>query len=172
MAKQAKKTAVQPEQPKKPSSDGPIIKRMKRLYDQANTEYQSFQPLLDEAFDYAIPFRKGSSDGKGQKRVNKAFDQTAIVGAFRFAGRLWQDFVSEEMFRLAPGDILEKKIQDELRPHLEKTTAVITGMASNGEFDLAFHEMALDLAAGTGAMYIPQGDSPPDRAARFVSVPH
>ncbi|PLW77887.1 portal protein [Cohaesibacter celericrescens] len=170
MAKQANKATAQPEKPQMPSGDGPIIKKMKRLYDQANTEYQTFQPLLDEAFDYAIPFRKGSSDGKGQKRVNKAFDQTAIVGAFRFAGRLWQDFVSEEMFRLAPGDILEKKVKDELRPHLERTTAVITGMASNGEFDLAFHEMALDLAAGTGAMYIPQGDSP-DRAARFVSVP-
>lgn len=127
--------------------------------------------MLEEAFDYAIPFRKGiSQTSKGQKRVDKAFDQTAIVGAFRFAGRLWQDFVSEEMFRLAPGEILNDEIKEALRPELEKITAVITGMASNGEFDLAFHEMALDLCAGTGAMYIPQGGSP-DQPARFVSVP-
>ena len=94
---------------------------------------------------------------RAKKRVNKAFDQTAIVGAFRFAGRLWQDFVSEEMFRLAPGDILTDKVKNELRPELETYTSVITGMASNGEFDLAFHEMGLDLSAGTGAMYIQEG---------------
>lgn len=156
--------------PNPESDDSALIKRLKRLNDQANAEYMSFKPMLDEAFDFAIPFRKGASDGKGQKRVNKTFDQTAIVGAFRFAGRLWQDFVSEEMFRLEPGEILADEVKTELRPELEKITAVITGMASNGEFDLAFHEMALDLAAGTGAMYIPQGHSA-DRPARFVSVP-
>ena len=121
--------------------------------------------------DYAIPYRKGISEtGSGQKRVNKAFDQTAIVGAFRFAGRLWQDLVSEEMFRLAPGDILPDDVKNELRPQLETYTSIITGMASNGEFDNSFHEMALDLSAGTGAMYIQEGEDT-DTPARFVAVP-
>ena len=160
----------EPEKPAKPSGDAAQIAKLKKQYDKANKEYQQFEPLINEAFDFAIPYRKGSKDGKGQKRVNKAFDQTAIVGAFRFAGRLWQDFVSEEMFRLAPGDILSDQVKDELRPHLALVTAVITGMASNGEFDLAFHEMALDLSASTGAMYIPEGDDT-DRPARFIAVP-
>ncbi|SNY93513.1 Bacteriophage head to tail connecting protein [Cohaesibacter sp. ES.047] len=170
MAKSRKKPAIEPPKPDKASGDGATITKLKRQYERANKEYIQFKPLLDEAFDYAIPYRKGSSDGKGQKRVNKAFDQTAIVGSFRFAGRLWQDFVSEEMFRLAPGDILSEEVKTELRPHLETTTSVITGMASNGEFDLAFHEMALDLAASTGAMYIPEGEDT-DRPARFITVP-
>ena len=169
----AKRKQAQTEQPAKttaPSNDEAEITRLERQYKKANKEWMLFQPLLNEAFDYAIPYRKGSKDGKGQKRVNKAFDQTAIVGAFRFAGRLWQDFVSEEMFRLEPGDILSEEVKTELRPQLETITTIITGMASNGEFDLAFHEMGLDLCASTGAMYIPEGEDT-DRPARFIAVP-
>lgn len=166
-----KKTAPKEPPEKAPASDSDDkIKRLKRQRDKADKDFQQFRHLLDEVFDFVIPYRKGSGDGKGQKRVNKAFDQTAIVGAFRFAGRLWQDFVSEDMFRLAPGEILPDDVKEELRPHLEKITAVITGMASNGEFDLAFHEMGLDLSASTGAMYIAEGDDT-DKPARFVSVP-
>ena len=166
-------TAAPPEPEKKTgnSGDEEKIKQLKRFYKKADTEFQKFRPMLDEAFDYAIPYRKGISEsGAGEKRVNKAFDQTAIVGAFRFAGRLWQDFVSEEMFRLTPGDILSEDIKNELRPELEKYTSIITGMASNGEFDLAFHEMGLDLSAGTGAMFIQEGEDT-DTPARFVAVP-
>ncbi len=170
MAKRSRKPTKEPKSAASGPADEGEIKRLKRQRDKADKEFQQFRPLIDEAFDYAIPYRKGSSDGKGQKRVNKAFDQTAIVGAFRFAGRLWQDFVSEDMFRLTPGEILSDDVKNELRPHLERITGVITGMASNGEFDLAFHEMGLDLAASTGAMYIPEGEDA-DKPARFISVP-
>ena len=174
MARKSSKATKPPEDPKpkaKVSGDEAEIKRLKQFYDKANTEFLKFKPMLDEAFDYAIPYRKGISEtGSGQKRVNKAFDQTAIVGAFRFAGRLWQDLVSEEMFRLAPGDILPDDVKNELRPQLETYTSIITGMASNGEFDNSFHEMALDLSAGTGAMYIQEGEDT-DTPARFVAVP-
>ncbi|SFO77660.1 Bacteriophage head to tail connecting protein [Cohaesibacter marisflavi] len=174
----AKRQSTAPNAAKEPENTGSSkgndeakIKKLKRFYKKADTEFLKFKPMLDEAFDYAIPYRKGISEtGAGEKRVNKAFDQTAIVGAFRFAGRLWQDFVSEEMFRLAPGDILTDKVKNELRPELETYTSVITGMASNGEFDLAFHEMGLDLSAGTGAMYIQEGEDT-DTPARFVAVP-
>lgn len=172
MARRKPKSGIQRNQPseKKQSPESPSLKRLKRFKSKAEKEYQSMKPLLDEAFDYAIPFRKGSSDGTGQARVNKAFDQTAIVGAFRFAGRLWQDFVSEEMFKLKPGDILPKNIKDGLRPELEKYTAVLTALCSNGEFDLAFHEMGLDLAASTGAMLIQQGEDK-DNPVDFITVP-
>ncbi|SNZ20944.1 portal protein [Cohaesibacter gelatinilyticus] len=168
MAGSKRKPKNEPAQ-KKIAQESSSLKRLKRFKAIAEKEFQTMKPLLDEAFDYAIPFRKGSSDGTGQKRVNKAFDQTAIVGAFRFAGRLWQDFVSEEMFTLKPGDILPDDIKNQLRPELEKYTTILTAMCSNGEFDLAFHEMGLDLSASTGAMYVQQGDK--DLPARFLTVP-
>ena len=165
------KASARPEGQGKPAGDESQIKRLKRFYKKADDEFLKFKPMLDEAFDYAIPYRKGISEtGSGEKRVNKAFDQTAIVGAFRFAGRLWQDLVSEEMFHLAPGDILPDDTKNDLRPQLETYTAIITGMASNGEFDNSFHEMGLDLSAGTGAMYIQEGEDT-DVPARFVTVP-
>lgn len=173
MARTPKKSRskAKPAAEKAMTSDSSRIQRLKRQRRKADQEYNQFRPLLDEAYDYAIPFRKGvEHGGKGEERVNRAFDQTAIVGAFRFAGRLWQDFVGEEMFKLAPGDLLPAKEKDQLRPQLEQLSMILAGMTSNGEFDMAFHEMGLDLSASTGAMLVLEGEDV-QQPARFVSVP-
>ncbi len=145
------------------------LQRIKKRRKNARKEYDDFAPMRDEAFDYAIPYRKSARDGKGQERVDKAFDQTAVVSAFRFAGKLWQDLIGEDMFTLAPGDLLDKETKEALAPQLQSISTVCLGMVSNGDFDNAFIEMGLDLSAGTGAMLILEGDR--DRPARFATVP-
>ncbi|MDD7908672.1 portal protein [Pseudovibrio exalbescens] len=150
-----------------------ILKSLAARRKIAQQEYEQHKPLRDEAFDYAIPYRRSAAtgeSGKGEARVDKAFDQTAIVSAFRFSGKLWQDLIGSEMFQLAPGDVLPQKMKDELAPALERISKVCLGLASNGEFDNAFIEMALDLSAGTGAMLILEGDRD-FRPARFIAVP-
>lgn len=151
-----------------------LIKRLKSRRDKANDEKLQFQPLLDEAYRYAIPFRRGlEHDSKGEKRVNQAFDQTAIAAAFRGAGKLQQDLapVGDPLLTYEPGPLVRNaRDREQLKRPLELISDVCGSFFLTGEWDLAFHEMALDLLAGTGAMLMPAGDDPM-RPLRFVSVP-
>ncbi|SFT67096.1 Bacteriophage head to tail connecting protein [Pseudovibrio denitrificans] len=150
----------------------PNLKSIQSRRKKAQSEYDSHKPLRDDAFDYAIPYRRSANTGstsKGASRVDKAFDQTAIVSNFRFAGKLWKDLIGDEPFQIKAGDILPQKEKDELAGPLEGISKVSTGMMSNGEFDMAFVEMGLELGAGTGAMLILEGNR--KKPARFVCVP-
>lgn len=153
------------------------IDRLKARRHAARAERDAFAPLIDEAYDYAIPFRRSSAgvDGqttsKGDRRVDKVFDQTAIEAAFRGSGRLQQDLwpSGQQAFKLEPGPIIDAETKEQLREPLERISNVIGAMTLDGEFDLALGEMCLDLYAGTGAMLMLEGEAP--KFARFVSVP-
>lgn len=148
--------------------------RLKARRASARRERDSFQPLLDEAYQYAIPFRKSvRHTGTGEKRVDQVFDHTAMDSAFRFAGKIQQDLwpAGQDNFALEPGPVVrDQKERDKLAGALEGITKVVGAFFDDGDFDLAFHEMALDLCAGTGAILLnPSTD--PDVLWEPISVP-
>lgn len=130
----------------------------------AKTERDAFQPLLDEAFQYAIPYRRSTRDtGDGDKRVNQVYDHTAIDSAFRFAGKMQQDFwpAGQDNFAIEPGPmILKKKDREYFAQQLEPISAVCGAFFEDGDWDMAFHEMALELSAGTGAILMNPSEDP------------
>ena len=140
------------------------VEKLKARRNAAQRERDQFQPLLDEAYQYAIPFRKGiKHTGAGEKRVNQAFDHTAIEAAFRFAGKLQQDLWPEgqQNFELEPGPLVQDPAQrDELGRELAKIAKVVQAFFEDGSWDMAFHEAAIDLSAGTGAIYMPSTADP------------
>lgn len=137
----------------------------------AAKERDAFKPMLDEAYEFAIPYRKGTRDtGQGEKRVNRVFDSTAIVSAFRFAGKIQQDLVPQGFFTLKPGPlVIEASARDDLAKQLEPIAKVVEGTFLSGEWDQAVHEMGLDLAAGTGAILMLPGDV--NHPVRDIAVP-
>lgn len=149
-------------------------KRLKQRRNAAQREHDTFQPMLDEAFQYAIPYRKSTKDtGTGEKRVDQVFDQTAIDSAFRFAGKLQQDLwpSGQKNFELEPGPIVIDKAQrDQMKAQLEPISNVLAAFDDDGDWDMAFHEMALELSAGTGAMLMNATDDP-DLLWEPISVP-
>ena len=140
------------------------VDKLKERRNAARRERQSFQPLLDEAFQYAIPYRKSTRDsGAGEKRVDQVFDHTAIDSAFRFAGKLQQDLwpAGQENFALEPGPVVfDKNAREQMAQQLEPITKVLAAFDDDGEFDMAFHEMAIELSAGNGAMLQNASDDP------------
>lgn len=149
-------------------------RKLKQRREAAKKERDAFQPLIDEAYKYAIPFRRSNRDsGDGEKRVDQVFDHTAIDSAFRFAGKIQQDLwpAGEDNFELEPGPIVTQKAdRDALAKELEPITAVVKAFFDDGDWDMAFHEMALDLSAGTGAILMnPSDDS--DKLWEPISVP-
>ncbi|CAN7376010.1 portal protein [Phyllobacterium sp. LjRoot231] len=149
------------------------VSKLKSRRTAAQKERDSFQPLLDEAYQFAIPYRKSTRNtGLGEKRVDQVFDHTAIDSAFRFAGKIQQDLwpAGQENFSLEPGPIvLDQKEKEKLAQQLEPIGKVLQAFFDDGDWDLAFHEMGLDLSAGTGAMLLNPSDDP-DRLWEPISV--
>ncbi|WP_167561489.1 portal protein [Bosea lupini] len=119
----------------------------------------------DEAYEFALPFRKPAESGSnGEKRADRLFDNTGLVSTFRFSERMQRDLVpvGQEWFQLEPSAFLkidpDLKIEvDEYRLELQRISTLARECFSTGSWDTAFVEMALDLAMGTGAMLIMPG---------------
>jgi hypothetical protein len=133
-----------------------LVEDLKTRRKAAQKERDAFQPLLDEAYQYAIPYRKSTRDtGTGDKRVDQVFDHTAIDAAFRFAGKMQQDFwpAGQDNFAIEPGPIvLNQSEKEAMATQLEPVSQVCQAFFEDGDWDMAFHEMALELSAGTGAI--------------------
>lgn len=151
-------------------------KALKARREAAKKERDTFQPLLDEAYQYTIPFRKSTKDtGTGDRRVDQVFDHTGIDAAFRFAGKMQQDFwpPGQENFSLEVGPVVVDPARREQLAkvlQLETVTKVAQSFFDDGEWDLSFHEMALDLSAGTGAILMNPSDNA-DELWEPISVP-
>lgn len=139
-----------------------------------------WQGLYDEAYEYAIPYRRPAArTGPGSSRIDRLFDNTAIVSTFRFAGQLQNDLFppGQPFFKLAIGAFAEAMLKKAKRRigkvalarELEAISAVAQGFFLSSEWDNAVHETCIDLAAGTGGLLIVEGDD--DRPCRFVNVP-
>lgn len=150
------------------------VDKLKARRNVAQRERDAFQPLLDEAYQFAIPFRKSTKDtGPAEKRVDQVFDHTAIDAAFRFAGKVQQDFwpAGQENFEIKPGPlVLDQSERETFTKQLEPVSKVAGAFFENGDWDMAFHEMALDLSAGTGAILM-NGTTDPDDLWDPLSVP-
>ena len=78
---------------------------MLKKYEKALSVRREFEELYDEIFEYCLPQRQGFKNySAGQRRDDKIFDETAVVGIQEFASRLqsgltpnfarWADFVT------------------------------------------------------------------------------
>jgi Trp operon repressor len=135
--------------------------------------------LYQDVFDYIIPYRRPTSRNVGTPtaRIEKIYDNTAVVSAFAGAGRLQHDLFppGEVFFRFAVGPVAKKALERqnidvvEANRFLEQISQEVHAFFISGEFDAACLEMCIDLYAGTGALLPIKGDD--DDPVRFVCIP-
>jgi len=64
------------------------LKYLKK-YENAKSQRENFLPLFEECYEYALPQRESFyAESVGQRRDDKIFDETAVVGVQEFASRL------------------------------------------------------------------------------------
>jgi hypothetical protein len=142
--------------------------------DRAWADRALWQRFYDDAYEFAIPFRRPSSNGgKAQNRIERVFDATAIESAFRSAGQLHQDLFPPDFFKLAPGAIAKIAMApdelDQMKLQLQAMSTIVSAFFTTGEFDTASSEMCIDLLVGTGALFPLEGDA--TNLVRFVCIP-
>ena len=141
-------------------------------YERAKSIRREFEELYDEIFEYCLPQRQGFKNyTPGQRRDDKIFDETAVVGVQEFASRLqsglvpnfarWADFVA--------GSEVPEEEADEINNKLDKVTEYIFEVLQTSNFAQEIHECFIDLALGTAVLAVTEGDAV--NPIRFHSIP-
>ncbi len=66
-----------------------VAKNYLERYQRAKTVREQFIPLFEECYEYSMPQRESFyTESIGQRRDEKIFDETAVVGVQEFASRL------------------------------------------------------------------------------------
>lgn len=149
-----------------------LVKKYIQKYNKAKAERANFEDLFQECYDYALPQREGFHfTVPGQRRDDKIFDETAVVGVQEFASRLqaglvpnfarWADFIA--------GSEVPKEEADEINNQLDQVTEYIFEIIQNSNFAQEIHECFMDLAVGTACLMINEGDAV--SPIRFTSIP-
>ena len=74
--------------------DDPVAKKYMERYTKAKALRENFVPLFEECYEYALPMRESFyHETVGQRRDDKIFDETAVVGVQEFASRLQSGIV-------------------------------------------------------------------------------
>lgn len=149
-----------------------MAERMIARYERAKQQRVLFEPLFDECYEYALPMRKSFYfESVGQRRDDKIFDETAVVGVQEFASRLqsglvpnfarWADFVA--------GSEIPNQNVDAVNNQLDEVTEYVFEVLQNSNFGQEIHESFMDLAVGTGILLAEEGDA--INPIRFNAIP-
>ena len=142
--------------------DEELINSFLKKYESAKSVRQRWESLFDECYEYALPMRQTfATQSIGERRDDKIFDETAVVGVQEFASRLqaglvpnfarWADFTA--------GSEVPKEQRDGVNNELEEVTEYVFEVIQNSNFGQEVHESFMDLALGTGVLHVEEGDA-------------
>ena len=143
-----------------------------KKYKEAQNIKDFWKDRFEEAYEYCLPNRESFYDeSPGQRRTDKIFDETAVVGVQEFASRLqagitptfarWADFQA--------GSEIPEEQKSFINLELDKITDYVFQILQNSNFNQEIHESFMDLAIGTGVMLVEEGDSVDP--IKFTAVP-
>ena len=143
-----------------------------KKYKEAQGIKDYWKDKFEEAYEYCLPNRESFYDeAPGQKRTDKIFDETAVVGVQEFASRLqagitptfarWADFQA--------GSEIQPEKKAGINLELDKITDYVFQILQTSNFNQEIHEAFMDLAIGTGVMLVEEGDA--INPIKFTAVP-
>lgn len=149
-----------------------LAKQKLKRYQKAKAYRENWVPLFEECYEYTLPMRESFYyEEAGQRRDERIFDETAVVGIQEFASRLqsamvpnftrWADFIA--------GTEIPPEQKDEVNNQLDEVTDYVFEVLQNSNFAQEVHESFMDLAVGTGVLCVEEGDSV--NPVIFTSVP-
>ena len=149
------------------------LKQIKKRISNAWATKEQWRPMLEDAYEYALPQRNlYTIRSKGDSKMDRVFDSTAILSTIRFANRLQSDLTPpfQKWAKLSPGALIPSNVKQQVTQKLDEVSDILFSAIHISNFDTAINELYLDLATGTGAMLIMEGDD--DVPIKFLSVPN
>ena len=149
-----------------------VAQKYLKLYETAKAKRENFVPLFEECYEYALPQRESFyHETAGQRRDDKIFDETAVVGVQEFASRLQSGLVPNfaRWADLTAGSEIPKEERDSVNNDLDEVTEYVFEVLQQSNFAQEVHESFMDLAVGTGVLACEEGDSV--NPIRFSAIP-
>tara|TARA_B110000503_G_scaffold70632_1_gene109792 strand:- start:1294 stop:2841 length:1548 start_codon:yes stop_codon:yes gene_type:complete len=152
-----------------------VAKKYIQSYEKAKAFREHWVPLFEECYEYALPQRESFYyEEAGQRRDDKIFDETAVVGVQEFASRLQSGLVPNfaRWADLISGSEVPKDQRDEIDNQLDEVTEYVFEIIQNSNFNQEVHESFMDLAVGTGILAVEEGDSVNPVNFSAIPLPH
>ena len=138
------------------------IKSLLSRYEKATAIKDQFKDLFEECYEVAFPQRRGFySETIGERRDEKIFDETAVVGVQEFASRLQQGLVPNfaRWADFQAGSETPKEEKEAINNELDEVTEYVFEVLQNSNFSQEIHESFMDLAVGTGILGVEEGNA-------------
>lgn len=146
-----------------------------KKYEKAKALRENFVDLFEECYEYALPQRESFYyEAVGQRRDDKIFDETAVVGVQEFASRLQQGLVPNfaRWADFRAGSEVPTEERDSVDNELDEVTEYVFEVIQNSNFGQEVHESFMDLAVGTGVLSVAEGDSINPVIFSAIPLPH
>lgn len=130
---------------------------------------------FEECYEYALPQRESFYyEEAGQRRDEKIFDETAVVGVQEFASRLQSGLVPNfaRWADLLSGSEVPQEQRESVDNELDEVTEYVFEILQNSNFTQEVHESFMDLAVGTGILCVEEGDSVNPINFTAIPLPH
>jgi hypothetical protein len=152
-----------------------VAKRYIEKYQKAKAFREQWVPLFEECYEYALPQRESFYyEEHGQRRDEKIFDETAVVGVQEFASRLQSGIVPNyaRWADLVSGSEIPPEQREAIDNELDEVTEYVFEVLQNSNFSQEVHESFMDLAVGTGILCVEEGDSLNPVNFSAIPLPH
>lgn len=139
----------------------------------ANDQKQNWVSQYRDAYQYGLPMRNlYETFQPGADKMTRVFDSTAINATQKFASRLQSNLTPpfQEWLDFQPGTDVPEDQMAEAKAKLQVIQEKFFSVIQNSNFDTAAVEGYLDLAVGTMAMLVLEGDD--DNPVIFNAVPN
>jgi len=153
----------------------PVAKKYLERYERAKSKRENFVPLFEECYEYSLPQRESFyHETIGQRRDDKIFDETAVVGVQEFASRLQSGLVPNfaRWADLTAGSEVPKEDREDINNELDEVTEYVFEVIQNSNFAQEVHESFMDLAVGTGVLVCEEGDAVHPVSFSAIPLPH
>ena len=143
------------------TSDKRVASFLKKLKDSEGI-FDHWKDKYEEAYEYTMPQRESFyEETVGERRTDKIFDETAVVGIQEFASRLqagicptygrWANFEA--------GSDIPPDSKPDVNEQLDAITEYVFEVLGGSNFNQEIHECFMDLAIGTGVLLVEEGDA-------------
>jgi hypothetical protein len=146
-----------------------------KKYAESSALKEVWRSKFEEAYEYTMPGRESFyEESPGQKRTDRIFDETAVVGIQEFASRLQAGITPTfgRWINLKSGIEIPSNVAPEIDEQLDSITQYVFEVLHNSNFNQEVHEAFMDCAIGTGCLLVNEGTSSEPIVFNAIPLPH
>lgn len=148
-----------------------------KSFNKANVKRKNWEALWQDCYDYSLPQREdfyhsNAQQNKGENRMEKIFDETALNALPEFASRMLSGLVPpfDKFIKLRAGQFVSSADREAVNNGLSRVGEALEIYLKNSNFNQEIYEAILEVAVGTGTILFEEGTRA-NKPFKFTAVP-